>query len=311
MTSINELSFIIVSWNSAQTLRGAIESCLSTIHQYYPRTGRIVVYDNASVDTCPQILDEFTRKYPNTFIGIKGKQNLGFATGNNRAVVASPSRMYVLVNPDVTFKPEVITKLATTLNSDRDIAIVCPKLVYLDRSVQPSIRRFPTFTYLLLKQLLGETLQTLLHPFDYYYEQMPPPQKAVEVNWAIGAFMMISGEYIARYGLFDERFFLYFEDVSLCLDAWQNGYRVLFQPEASALHLYQRSSTSSLFNYLRLVHIVSALKFFIKYRPYQKRWQLVLWLLQMNSQVKNSLRLLTSVISRRLQKNIVSIRRPI
>ncbi|BAY34691.1 putative glucosyltransferase [Nostoc carneum NIES-2107] len=302
MTVINELSFIIVSWNSSQTLRGSIESCLSTIKKYYPNTGKIVVYDNASVDNCPQILDEFSRKYPKTFIGIKGQQNLGFAKGNNRAVEASPSKIYVLVNPDVTFKPEVITQLAGTLNSAKDIAIVCPQLVYLDRSVQPSIRRFPTFTYLFLKQLLGETLQSILHPFDYYYSQMPRPQKPVEINWAIGAFMMVSGEYIAKYGLFDERFFLYFEDVSLCLDAWQNGYRVLFQPEVSALHLYQRSSTSSLFNYLRFVHIISALKFFAKYNHYQKRWKLVIWLLNINAKIKNYLRLFIAVLTQRLQK---------
>jgi GT2 family glycosyltransferase len=304
-----DVTFVTVSYNSAKSLRGAIESCLTAVQTYYPDTGKVVVYDNASEDSCPQILDDFAKRYPHTFIGIKGEQNLGFGKANNKAVEASPSKMYVLVNPDVTFKPEIITQLSATLNSAKDIAIVCPKLLYLDRSVQPSIRRFPTFTYLLLKYLLGTNLQSLLYPFDYYYAQMPAPEKVVEINWGIGAFMVVSGEYVARYNLFDERFFLYFEDVSLCVDAWQNGYRVLFEPQATALHLYQRVSTNSKLNYLTLLHMISALKFFAKYRPYKKRWQIVIWLLKLNSKLQSALRLQTSAIAQSLGNNFVSVKR--
>ncbi|MEL6458373.1 MAG: glycosyltransferase, partial [Cyanobacteria bacterium J06621_15] len=255
---------------------------------YYPKTGIVVVYDNASKDKCGLILDDFARRYPNIFIGKKGEKNLGFGVANNRAIAEEPSKVYVLVNPDVTFKPKIITCLEATLNSEPDIAIVCPKLLYLDKSVQPSIRRFPTFNFLLCKYLLGEKLQNMLCPFDYYYAKIPTPRKIIEINWAIGAFMMISGKYVERYGLFDERFFLYFEDVSLCVDAWQNGYRVLFQPEVSALHLYQRSSTCSKFNYLTVIHLISALKFFAKYRPYRKSWQLINLIFTMNSKLQNA-----------------------
>lgn len=304
-----DVTFVTVSYNSEKSLRGAIESCLTAVKMCYPDTGRVVVYDNASQDNCPQIIDDYAKKYPEIFIGIKGEQNLGFAKANNASVAACPSKMYVLVNPDVTFKPEVITQLSTTLNSAKNIAIVCPKLLYLDRTVQPSIRRFPTFNYLLIKYLLGENLQKLLHPFDYYYAQMPVPNKVVEINWAIGAFMVVSGEYVAQYGLFDERFFLYFEDVSLCVDAWENGYKVLFEPKATALHLYQRTSTSSKFNYLTVLHLMSALKFFAKYRPNKKRWQLIIWLLNMNSKLQSALGLRTSAISERVENNLVSVKR--
>ncbi len=252
---------------------------------------RIVVYDNASSDDSPGIIHEFVEKYPQIFIGIQGQQNLGFAKGNNQAITASPSHEYVLVNPDVVFKPEAIKYLQNTLYSASDIAVVCPQLLNLDRTPQKSIRRFPTFTYLFLKHFLGEKLLNLVCNFDYYYAEMSPPEKAVEINWGIGAFMLISGDYIAKYGLFDERFFLYFEDVSLCVDVWQNGYRVLYQPQASALHLYRQASTSSKFNYLTFIHIVSALKFFAKYRPYQIQWQLISWLIKVNTKLMNSARL--------------------
>jgi GT2 family glycosyltransferase len=299
MTAKSDIAFVIVSYNSAHTLRSAIESCIQAVEEIYPGRGTVIVYDNASIDNCPQILDDFAQRYPQIFIGKKGERNLGFGIANNRAVAAFPSKIYVLVNPDVTFKPKIISRLQATLNSAPDIAIVCPKLLYLDKSVQPSIRRFPTFSFLLLKYLLGEKLQNILYPFDYYYACKPAPRKIVEINWAIGAFMMVSGKYIERHGLFDERFFLYFEDVSLCVDAWQNGYRVLFQPSVSALHLYQRCSTRSKFNYLTLVHMISALKFFAKYKRYQKSWQLIALVLEFNSKIQNIWRFL---ILSRIQK---------
>jgi GT2 family glycosyltransferase len=308
MIEKSDITFVIVSYNSDKTLGGAIQSCIIALETSYPGRGKVVVYDNASRDRSPQIVDEFVKRYPNSFIGIKGEENLGFGRANNRAVAASPSKMYVLVNPDVTFKSSVINQLSATLNSAHDIAVVSPRLLYLDRSVQPSIRRFPPFTFLFLKYLLGEKLQNIFYPFDYCYTKMPLPQKTVEVNWTIGAFMMVSGDYVAKHGLFDERFFLYFEDVSLCLDAWQNGYRVLHQPEVSALHLYNRASTSSYFNYLKLVHIVSALKYFAKYKPQQKRWQLIFWLLTLSNKLQPTPRNLPSKTSPRLPNSLESAR---
>jgi GT2 family glycosyltransferase len=301
MTVKRDVTFVIVSYNSAKTLRGAIESCLMAIRKHYLSRGRLVVYDNASSDSCPKIIDEFAIRYPDIFFGIKGEQNLGFGKANNRAITLSPSNAYVLVNPDVVFKPDAIAVLEDTLHLSGDIAIVCPKLLHLDLTVQKSIRRFPTFNYLFLKRLVGDNLLKWFHPFDYYYTDMPEPQKLVEVNWAIGAFMMISGEYVEKYGLFDERFFLYFEDVSLCVDAWQNGYRVLFEPQASALHLYQQASTRSQFNYLTFIHIVSAIKYFAKYRPEQKRWQILIWLIEVSSKLLYSLSLFVSQGLQRLQ----------
>lgn len=292
MSSKCDVTFIIVSYNSEKTLEASINSCIASIQKYYPKTGTVVVYDNASSDRCPQIIDDFASRYPAIFIGIKSDENIGFGRANNRAVRVSPSKVYFLINPDVIFEPEIAIALTSTLNSANDIAIVCPKLLYLDRSIQPSIRKFPSFTYFLLRNLLGEKLQQRLYPFKYYYDIAPTLDSAVEVNWAIGAFMVISQDYVARHGLFDERFFLYFEDVSLCVDAWQNGFRVIFQPQVYALHMYQRVSTSSKFNYMKLLHAVSALRFFAKYRPYKKRWQLLAHLLQLNLTLKFPLRFL-------------------
>ncbi|OWY66488.1 glucosyltransferase [cyanobacterium TDX16] len=292
MSSRRDVTFIIVSYNSDKTLKASITSCLASVQKYYVNTGAVVVYDNASSDDCPKIIDSFANEYPSLFTGIKSNENIGFGRANNKVVQLFPSKTYFLINPDVVFEPEIVNTLTTTLNSANDIAIVCPKLLYLDKSIQPSIRKFPSFTYFLLKNLLGERLQQRLYPFNYYYDIAPSLDSAVEVNWAIGAFMVVSQDYVDRHGLFDERFFLYFEDVSLCVDAWLNGFRVIFQPQVYALHMYQRVSTSSKFNYMKLLHTVSALRFFAKYRPYKKRWQLLTHLLELNLSLKSPFKFL-------------------
>uniref|UniRef100_UPI0035A0BC6D glycosyltransferase n=1 Tax=Hassallia byssoidea TaxID=482630 RepID=UPI0035A0BC6D len=65
-----DVTFVTVSYNSGKSLRGAIESCLTAVERYYPDTGKVVVYDNASKDSCPQIIDDFAKRYPKSFIGI-------------------------------------------------------------------------------------------------------------------------------------------------------------------------------------------------------------------------------------------------
>ncbi|WP_245395447.1 PssD/Cps14F family polysaccharide biosynthesis glycosyltransferase [Anthocerotibacter panamensis] len=260
-----EIAFIIVAHNSSRTLEAAIGSCIRAVQERYPGRGQVVVYDNASQDRTGQILDQFACAHPDLFLGIKGKENLGYGQANNRAMECVPSRYYALVNPDVRFEPEMLGPLLTALETDPKAVIVCPQLLYPDHTRQPSVRHFPTLAYFLLKNLLGQKLQQRLYPFTYAYSDLPE-DRATPVDWGIGAFLLVSGDYVRKYGLFDERFFLYFEDVDLCLKAWQNHGKVLYEPRATAYHLYQRASTRTSFNYLRLLHTLSGLKFFAKNR---------------------------------------------
>ncbi|UFP96929.1 glycosyltransferase family 2 protein [Gloeobacter morelensis MG652769] len=264
-TSVKEITFIIVTHNSSGTLNESIESCLATLNNGCRREGRMVVIDNASSDNCPSIIDGYANRYSDIFFGVKIGSNLGFGQANNQIVRYFPSRYYVLVNPDVVFQPWTIARLIHTIDSAPDVAIVCPKLLYPDQSVQPSVRHFPTLTYFVLRNLLGERMQRKLYPFKYYCEELYDAEQPQQIDWGIGAFMMISGDYVSKYGLFDERYFLYFEDVQLCHDAWKNGFRVLFDPQATAVHKYQRASTRNSFNYLRVLHTSSALKFFARH----------------------------------------------
>lgn len=260
------ITFIIVSHNSSKTLEHSIKSCIKAINADYRDDGCLIVYDNASTDKCVNIIDEYAQKYPDIFIGVKSTENIGFGRANNRAIEITRSKVYALINPDVVFEPSVIKQLFSTLTSSTKAAIVCPKLYYPDNLIQPSVRKFPTLSYFIIRSLFGESIQRKLSKFRYYYENLDEVDELLEVEWAIGAFMLISGEYVSKFGLFDEQYFLYFEDVTLCFNAWQNGFRVLLEPKATATHFYQRTSTRSCFNYPRLQHVMSALKFFMKYR---------------------------------------------
>ena len=264
-TTVSELTFMIVSHNSAGTLERAIESCLTAIHTCFPKTGKVVVLDNASSDCSPKIIDSYAERHSEFFVGVKGTTNIGFARANNRIAEWFPSKTYALVNPDVVFAPETIRRLYTTLHAEEDVAVVCPKLLYPDQTVQPSVRQFPTLAYFLLRDLFGQKIQERLYPFQYHYADLQTLEKPFEVDWGIGAFMLVSGAYAARHGLFDERYFLYFEDVNLCCEAWENGFRVLLDPQAVATHNYRRASTRGGLNHLRLLHMLSAFKFFLRH----------------------------------------------
>ncbi|MBW4697552.1 MAG: glycosyltransferase family 2 protein [Aphanocapsa lilacina HA4352-LM1] len=261
-----EMTFVIVSYNSSSTLEKSIRACLKAVRTNHYRSSRIVVYDNASLDNSPDIINQYANEHPNVVLGILDNQNIGFGRANNRVVQLLCSKSYLLVNPDVTFEPAVVTRLRETLELHPNIAIACPKLLYLDHTLQPSVRRFPTFTYFVLLNLFGSRFQEKLYPFGYYYEEIGFADQPFEVDWGIGAMMLLSGDYVRKFGLFDERYFLYFEDVSLCLHARENGFRVIFDPKAIAFHEYQRASSKSRFSYLRLQHMISAFKFFLNHR---------------------------------------------
>ena len=64
MMTKTDITFVIVSYNSARTLRGVIESCIEAVKAFYPGRGKVIVYDNASKDKSVQIMDDFARRYP-------------------------------------------------------------------------------------------------------------------------------------------------------------------------------------------------------------------------------------------------------
>jgi len=174
---------------------------------------------------------------------------LGFAHNHNRAVRQACGALVCILNPDVRIASDVFTALAQTL-ADPTVGLVAPLVLDAQGKVEDSARRFPMPWNILLRALGAS------HEPDW-----DSPGAMRDVDWVGGMFMMLRRDAFKNIGEFDERYFLYYEDVDLCVRLWAAGLRVTQVRRVSVTHLARRSSHRSL-RYLA-VHIASMCRYFL------------------------------------------------
>jgi hypothetical protein len=158
----------------------------------------------------------------------------GFGANHNAAFRLCRMPCYCVMNPDIELQGNPFPRLLECLGESG--AVVAPLIVAPSGQVEDSARRFPTFLALFRKALGG---------CDGRYE-IRPGQEPVTVDWVAGMFMVFGSEDFARLGGFDERYFLYYEDVDICARAWRAGINVMVCPAVSAVHDARRQSRKSL-----------------------------------------------------------------
>ncbi len=262
-----DLSILILNYKTRSLLR----QCLKSIHQHPPegKTYEIIVIDNASDDSTGEMLeDEFpdTTFIPNTI-------NLGFPKAMNQGLRVSRGRYVLLLNPDITVLPQALSKMLAEMERESRIAILGPKLMNPDGSLQYSCFAHDTTLPVIIyrRTPLGRSergqkaIQTfLMEVWDHAESQ--------EVAWMLGSALLVRREAMEKVGLMDERFFMYLEDVDWCRRFRDAGWRVTYYPHANMIHYYSRASASekglfrSLFNKQARIHIASAIKYLWKYR---------------------------------------------
>jgi len=255
---MNQLSVIIVNYRSVEFLK----SCLTSLFQTTSTPAREVLVINN--DLAQELTSVLSRGWPNVEF-LQNSANLGFAAGANLGFRKSQGEFVLILNPDVLAQPRAIETLIHTLKTNPEAAIVLPRLSNPDGSLQYSCRRFYTYTTLLMRRT----------PFKRIFPNHPAirnhlmldwdHQSLAEVDWGLGAAMLVRRSAIREPFLFDERFFLYFEDVDLCLRIRQQGWKVIYNPTATLIHQHQRESAD--WNYLaKGHHFASLMKFLWKYR---------------------------------------------
>lgn len=220
-------SCVIVTHNSAEF----IEKCLEPL-----RAEDVIIVDNASSDgTLGKLCSG-----PSTPEVIRLPVNVGFARAANIGFKRAGRRDVVLLNPDARITTEALDALASTARTLR-AGIVAPRLLHEDGRVQDSARTFPTVWSLVARRTpfartrAGAAIQGA-HTRPSYGDG---PGNA---DWVIGACMYIPRRALDRVGGFDERFFLYGEDVDLCARMWAAGLPVVLDRDVVAEHVYARSS---------------------------------------------------------------------
>jgi len=242
---------VIVNYNAGSALTEAV---LSLVSDDSVEWESVIVIDNASRDGSADRVESVA---PAVRL-IRNSTNVGFGRGVNRGVAATKASLILLINPDCTIAPGATAILAAGLRDDPSCAIVGPRILDPDGSVQGSARGDPD----MLTGLFGRTsaLRRLLPHSRLSTRNVvstgPDAQSGDSrvVDWLSGACMMVRRTAFEAVGGFDERYFLYWEDADLCRRLRAQGQRVRYLPSAVAVHQVGRSSQTAPAESIRAFH---------------------------------------------------------
>ena len=171
----------------------------------------------------------------------------GFGANHNAAFEHCASSCFCVLNPDIRIGENPFPRLVEELRKPK-VGVVAPRILDPDGNVEDSARRFPT-PWFIVRKLFGLTAR-----LDYRIERT-----TLSPDWVDGMFMLFRKDVFAELQGFDERYFLYYEDVDLCRRLRERGYDVRLLPSVSAVHDARRESRRSV-RHLRW-HLASLLRF--------------------------------------------------
>ena len=230
-----DVSVVIVSFNTREVLR----ECLHTLAPaLVGLQSEVWVVDNGSRDGSPEMVRE---QFPDVQV-LPSAVNLGFAAANNRAFQRATGRYVVLLNSDAFVRKDALYKAVAHMNATPEAGLGGARLISRDGSWQPSARLFPSP----LNDLLTLSGLSARFPASRFFGRFDrtwaDSGESAEVDWVPGAFSIIRRDVLEAVGYFDERFFLYYEEVDLCRRIKQAGYSICYWPDVVVLHLGGESS---------------------------------------------------------------------
>jgi N-acetylglucosaminyl-diphospho-decaprenol L-rhamnosyltransferase len=227
-----ELSIIILSWNVCDLLR----ACLRSLPLNDQQT-EIIVVDAASHDgTVERVRVEFP-----TVTLIASDENLGYSRGNNVGWRAARGRYLLILNPDTEVQGDALAQMTAYIEAHPRVGVLGPQLVFADGSIQSTRRRFPSL-------LTGFFESTWLQPLaprgllNHFYARDVRDDETAEVDWVVGAALMVRREAYEQVGGLDEGFFMYSEELDWCRRMKAAGWGVTYFPAARIIHHEARSS---------------------------------------------------------------------
>lgn len=170
--------------------------------------------------------------------------NVGFAGGVNAAARAASAPILFLANPDLTFAGSLLDGALARLAADPRVGVLGPRLRGPDGAEQHTARRFYDWPSALFARVPGRDRLPAPAFWRRHLGIDEPRDRAADVDWILGAALFVRRAALADPAgdVFDPRYFLYFEDVDLCMDLWRRGWRVRFDPTLEAAHVHVRSS---------------------------------------------------------------------
>jgi len=258
-----DLSVIILNYK----MEGLVKNCIKAVREnLHGLEYEIIVVDNASGDK----IGEWLKSNQPDVKFIVSSVNNGMGAGNNLGIREAKGDYILILNPDIFIFYYAVKKLIDFCRENPNIGLVSPRLLNGDKTLQHTVYRWHKFyTPLVRRTPFGKTKfgqkelnRFLMLDWDHSLTR--------QVDWAQGSCMLIPRKVFDSVGLFDERFFMYFEDTDLCRRIDLAGYRIMYFANAEVIHLHARQSDGGIIqiflNKLTRTHIFSWLKYLWKWR---------------------------------------------
>lgn len=244
---------IVVFKNSKEDLKNVISSFLG-----FKKKSFLFVVDNSPDNSLHELCQDSRIKY------IFNNSNIGYGAAHNIAIKEAyklDSTYHIILNPDLYFNSSIINDLLTKANLDPSIGLLMPKILYPNGQIQYLCKLIPSPLDLIARRFLfSGSLKTKLS--NKYELKFMSYEKESEIPVLSGCFMFIRTSILKKINGFDERFFMYLEDVDLCRRVGALS-KLIYFPKVNIVHNYEKGSykNKKLFAY----HIISAIKYFNKW----------------------------------------------
>lgn len=257
------ITISIVTYNTdIQELTQCLKSLSSSL------ISQIYIVDNSN----QQYIAEFCKSYKNVMY--IGSNNVGYGAGHNKALrfaLRSNAKYHIVLNSDVYFDSNCIDKLIAYMEENNDIAQVQPNIIYPDGTQQYTCRLLPTPVNLIFRRFLPKWI---IEKMNYKYTlEFWDHKKEANIPYHQGSFMFFRIECFKKVGLFDERFFMYPEDIDITR-RMHKYYRTMFWPGVTIVHAHRAASYKSI--KMLKIHIWNMIKYFNKWGWFfdneRRRW---------------------------------------
>ncbi len=256
-----DISIVIVNYNVKEFLSNLLNAIKKAQHGLKLE---VFVVDNASADDSVSYLK---KQYPDA-IYIENERNLGFGKANNQAISQANGKYTLLINPDTLISEDTLTVMKRYMDRHPETGVCGCKILNPDGTFAPESRRsIPTPLSALWKVLGLTALFPHNKTFAEYYLSWMDENKPSQVPVLSGAFMFYRTQVLKELEGFDERFFMYGEDIDLCYRTSKSGYRVDYIPDTSIIHYKGESTRKDNIDYIVLFNR-AMLQFFRKHYSY-------------------------------------------
>ncbi len=241
-----DLGIVIVNYNTCELLRRCLETVFASVGVMF----RVCVVDNASPDESAVMV---AREFPQVML-IANTENVGYPAANNQGLRAlgfggdgaTAPRYALLLNPDTELPSDALQQVVALMEARPELGALGPKLVRPDGSLDLACRRsFPSPEVSFYRMVGLSRLFPKSRRFGRYNLTYLDPDEEAEVDSVVGAFMLVRREVIVQVGLLDESFFMYGEDLDWAFRIKQAGWRILYTPQVTVLHVKRAASRQS------------------------------------------------------------------